>query len=42
MTMSDEPGIYVPGDFGVRHEDIVLVTAEGAEVFGELGPSRLT
>jgi Xaa-Pro dipeptidase len=41
MTMSDEPGIYVPGDFGVRHEDIVLVTTDGAEVFGELGPPRL-
>ena len=41
MTMSDEPGIYVPGEFGVRHEDIVLVTAEGAEVFGELGRPRL-
>jgi len=42
MTMSDEPGIYVPGEFGVRHEDIVLVTADGAEVFGELGAPRLS
>lgn len=42
MTMSDEPGIYVPGEFGVRHEDIVLVTSDGAEVFGELGASRLS
>jgi Xaa-Pro dipeptidase len=39
MTMSDEPGIYVPDAFGVRHEDIVAVTADGVEVFGALsGP----
>jgi len=41
MTMSDEPGLYVPGEFGVRLEDIVLVTDDGAEVFGSLGPDRL-
>lgn len=41
MTMSDEPGIYVAGEFGVRLEDIVVVTADGADVFGELGPPRL-
>lgn len=34
MTMSNEPGIYVPGALGVRLEDIVAVTASGAEVFG--------
>ena len=34
MTMSDEPGIYLPGRLGVRLEDIVAVTASGAEVFG--------
>lgn len=34
MTFSDEPGIYVPGSLGVRLEDIVAVTADGAEVFG--------
>lgn len=34
MTLSNEPGIYLPGRFGVRIEDIVLVTAEGVEAFG--------
>jgi Xaa-Pro aminopeptidase len=31
MTFSVEPGIYVPGEFGMRIEDIVAVTADGAE-----------
>ncbi len=35
MTFSDEPGIYVPGRFGVRLEDIVLVTESGADHFGD-------
>ncbi len=31
MTFSIEPGIYLPGAFGVRIEDIVVVRADGAE-----------
>jgi Xaa-Pro aminopeptidase len=31
MTFSIEPGIYLPGAFGVRIEDLVAVTAGGAE-----------
>lgn len=31
MAFSIEPGIYVPGDFGMRLEDIVVCTANGGE-----------
>jgi Xaa-Pro dipeptidase len=33
MTFSDEPGIYQPGKFGVRLEDDMVITADGAELF---------
>jgi Xaa-Pro dipeptidase len=36
ITFSIEPGIYVPGEFGVRLEDIFAVTSSGAE---RLGPA---
>lgn len=29
MTFSDEPGIYVPGEFGLRCEDDMVIAAEG-------------
>lgn len=32
MVFSIEPGIYLPGNFGVRIEDLVLVTEDGCEV----------
>ncbi len=32
MVVTIEPGIYMPGRFGLRIEDMVLVTAKGAEV----------
>jgi len=34
MTFSDEPGLYFPGKFGVRLEDIVQVSESGADHFG--------
>jgi len=35
MTFSDEPGIYLPGRFGVRIEDQLVVTDGGAERLNE-------
>lgn len=33
MTFSDEPGIYIRGEFGVRLEDDMYITDSGAELF---------
>jgi Xaa-Pro dipeptidase len=34
MTFSDEPGIYIYGEFGVRIEDCFAVTEDGARILG--------
>jgi len=33
MTFSDEPGIYIHGEFGIRLEDDMHITENGAELF---------
>jgi Xaa-Pro aminopeptidase len=33
MVFTVEPAVYLPGKFGIRIEDTVLVTEKGAEVF---------
>lgn len=38
-TFSDEPGIYVPGEFGVRLEDCMVITEDGAQLFTPQSPS---
>lgn len=30
MTFSNEPGVYVPGEFGVRCEDLMVIAEDGA------------
>ncbi len=39
MTFSDEPGIYIPGEFGVRLEDDMHTTENGTELFTPQSPS---
>lgn len=39
MTLSDEPGIYIPGEFGIRLEDDLVITENGAELLTPQCPS---
>ena len=39
MTFSNEPGVYIRGEFGVRVEDDMHITADGAELFTPQSPS---
>ena len=39
MTFSDEPGIYIRGEFGVRLEDDMVITEDGAELMTPQSPS---
>jgi Xaa-Pro dipeptidase len=39
MCFSDEPGLYIPGEFGIRLEDCWHMTASGPKLFTGLAPS---
>ena len=39
MTTSNEPGIYLRGEFGIRLEDDMRITESGAELFTPQSPS---
>lgn len=39
MCFSDEPGVYIRGEFGVRLEDDMHITADGAQLFTPQSPS---
>lgn len=39
MCFSDEPGIYIPGEFGIRLEDCWHMTETGPKLFTELARS---
>jgi Xaa-Pro dipeptidase len=39
MTFTNEPGIYIPGEFGLRLEDDMLITENGAELLTPQSPS---
>ncbi len=39
MTFSDEPGLYIKGEFGIRLEDDWMVTPDGAKMFTPQSPS---
>jgi Xaa-Pro aminopeptidase len=39
MTVTIEPGIYIPGEFGVRLEDDVRISLTGAEILSSDSPA---
>ena len=41
MAVTDEPGIYLPGKFGVRIEDDVIVKKDGFELISGGAPEEI-
>ncbi|HTX29761.1 MAG TPA: aminopeptidase P family protein [Solirubrobacteraceae bacterium] len=41
-VVTDEPGIYLPGRFGVRIEDLVVVTDEGPQILTSVTKELMT
>lgn len=39
MVLTVEPGVYVPGQFGIRIEDVIAVTAGGCDVLTRAVPT---
>jgi Xaa-Pro dipeptidase len=39
MTFSDEPGVYIKGEFGIRLEDDMVIKEDGAELMTPQCPS---
>ena len=39
MVLTNEPGIYIPGQFGLRLEDDMVITEDGAELLTPQSPS---
>jgi Xaa-Pro dipeptidase len=39
MGFSDVPGVYIPGEFGVRLEDRLHMTAQGPTLWSGLAKS---
>lgn len=41
MTFSNEPGIYIYGEFGIRIEDCFVVTEDGSRFLGGMGAAAI-
>jgi Xaa-Pro dipeptidase len=39
MVFSDEPGVYIKGEFGIRLEDELHITETGAELLTAPSPA---
>jgi Xaa-Pro aminopeptidase len=42
MVFTIEPGIYLPGQMGIRIEDMVLITETGCEILTDYVPKKLS